>query len=101
MAGAKGRSGGARQGAGRPAKEPEMLDLAMMHKDPKAFLLAVMNNAGCEAKTRVDAAKALMPYMHKRLGESGKKEAAAEAAKKAGNKFAVPSPPSLKVVGGK
>ena len=100
MAGAKGRSGGARQGAGRPAKEPEMLDLAMMHKDPKAFLLAVMNDAGSEAKTRVDAAKALMPYMHKRLGDAGKKEEQAEAAKKAGNKFAV-SPPPLKIVGSK
>lgn len=100
MAGTKGRSGGARQGAGRPAKEPETLDLAMMHKDPKAFLLAVMNDAGSEAKTRVDAAKALMPYMHKRLGEAGKKEEAADAAKKAGNKFAVSTPPSFKVVGG-
>ena len=92
--------GGARSGAGRPAKAPEMLDLAMMHKDPQAFLLAVMNDPGSDAKLRIDAAKALMPYMHKRLGEAGKKEEAADAAKKAGNKFAV-QPPPLKIVGGK
>lgn len=72
----------------------------MMHKDPQAFLLAVMNDSGTDAKLRIDAAKALMPYMHKRLGEAGKKEEAADAAKKAGNKFAV-QPPPLKLVGGK
>lgn len=71
----------------------------MTHKDPQAFLLAVMNDSGTDAKLRIDAAKALMPYMHKRLGEAGKKEEAADAAKKAGNKFAV-QPPPLKLVGG-
>jgi phage terminase small subunit len=49
-------------------------------------------------KLRADAAKALMPFRHKKLGEGGKKE---DAAKKAGavvSKFAPKAPP-LKVVG--
>lgn len=94
MAGKKGcsggprpNSGGTRPGSGRPKnpapKVGESVDLhdALMHRDPKAFLLAVMNDPGSDAKLRVDAAKALMPYMHQKLGEGGKKEQAVERAK--------------------
>ena len=89
MAGTPGKSGGARAGAGRPPKEPAKLNLgsvledALTHKDPRAFLLAVMNDGATEAKLRVDAAKALMPFMHQKLGEGGKKEQKQEAAEKA------------------
>lgn len=73
------------------------LDKILHYADPKAFLLAVMNDQDTDRKLRVDAAKGLLPFMHVRLGEGGKKDAAAEAAKKAGNKFAPTSPPKLVV----
>ncbi|MCF7558898.1 terminase small subunit [Pseudomonas petrae] len=62
--------------------KPNGFDLAraLMHADPKDFLLAVMNDFDSEAKLRVDAAKALMPFVHARKGESGKKEQAKDKA---------------------
>ncbi|GFM90803.1 terminase [Pseudomonas cichorii] len=61
---------------------------ALGHRDPKDFLLAVMNDLGTEPKLRVDAAKALMPFVHPRKGESGKKEQAKDkAAEAASGKF--------------
>ncbi|MEE4882422.1 terminase small subunit [Pseudomonas alliivorans] len=63
---------------------------AMRHADPKDFLLAVMNDFQTEPKLRVDAAKALMPFVHQRRGEGGKKEQAKEKAAGAANgKFGV------------
>lgn len=82
-------SGGAppSEGAVEPTEElePAGFDLAraLSHKDPKDFLLAVMNDTSTEAKLRVDAAKALMPFVHPRKGESGKKEQAKEKAAEA------------------
>lgn len=99
MAGQPGRSGGARPGAGRPKKEPAVLVLGTTYDDPEKFLRAVMNDSGTEAKLRVDAAKALMPFVHQKLGEGGKKDAATTRARKAGaGKFASAAPP-LRVVG--
>jgi phage terminase small subunit len=103
MAGVKGRSGGpransggARPGAGRKKKEVEPLDVPE-RGDPKDFLLDVMNDPGAEPRARLDAAKALMPYMHPKLGEGGKKDQKAEAAKKVGaGKFAASAPPKLR-----
>lgn len=66
--------------------------------DPKQFLLSVMNDQEADAKARLDAAKALLPFMHQKLGEGGKKDGAADAAKKAaGGKFS-PAAPPLKLV---
>jgi phage terminase small subunit len=48
--------------------------------DPLQFLLKVMNDEDLPPKLRVDAAKALMPYKHGRIGETGKKEAAMDFA---------------------
>jgi phage terminase small subunit len=74
---------------------------ALRHSDPKDFLLAVMNDFGSEAKLRVDAAKALMPFLHSRKGEGGKKDAAKEAADKAATgRFGVRQPPKLTAVKG-
>ncbi|HFL7941881.1 terminase [Pseudomonas plecoglossicida] len=72
--------------------EPELagfdLTQALLHRDPKDFLLSVMNDLGSEPKLRVDAAKALMPFVHPRKGESGKKDQAKEkAAEAATGKF--------------
>ena len=76
--------------------EPAGFDLtqALLHRDPKDFLLSVMNDLGSEPKLRVDAAKALMPFVHPRKGESGKKDQAqANADKAATGKFGTPAAP--------
>lgn len=67
------------------APEPAGFDLmqALLHRDPKDFLLSVMNDLESEPKLRVDAAKALMPFVHPRKGESGKKDQAQAKAEQA------------------
>ena len=87
-----------------PEESPESgfdLARALRHSDPKDFLLAVMNDFESEAKLRVDAAKALMPFVHSRKGEGGKKDAAKEAAEKAAGKFSRQAPPKLVAANGK
>lgn len=101
MAGVKGKSGGARPGAGRKPNPPAIIDLAATYDDPEKFLRAVMNDAMTDAKLRVDAAKALMPYVHPRKGEGGKKDAQDAAAKKVASRFSSAPPPKLVAAGGK
>ncbi|KNC16727.1 terminase [Pseudomonas sp. RIT-PI-a] len=76
-----------------PTDEPDPsfdLSKALRFSDPKDFLLATMNDFEAEAKLRLDAAKALMPFIHPRKGESGKKEVAKDkAAGAAQGKFGV------------
>lgn len=100
--------GGARPGAGRKPqpKQVQRLDIpvpvgeSLAHKDPKVFLLALMNDLEADVKLRADAAKALMPFMHPKL-EGGIKDARADAAKKAGaGKFGAAAPPRLVVRNG-
>lgn len=100
MAGKPGRSGGARPGAGRPRKEPDVLALFETYDDPLEFLKAVMNDKAASAQMRVDAAKAMLPYKHNKLGEGGKKDQQQQAAKKAGNGKFGSAPPPLRVIGG-
>ncbi|CAH1903708.1 conserved hypothetical protein [Candidatus Nitrotoga sp. HW29] len=98
MAGVKGKSGGARKGAGRKKKEPVKIE-GIETTDPKRFLLGVMNNQSLDARLRIDAAKALLPYLYQRKSETGKKEEQQESAKKATlGRFAAFPPPSLKIV---
>jgi phage terminase small subunit len=74
------------------------LTKALQHSDPKMFLLAAMNDVELEGKLRIDAAKALMPFVHPKVGEAGKKDQRQDAAKKAGaGKFAAAAPPKLVV----
>lgn len=76
----------AAQAAGEsPQDDRPTFDLsqAMAHKDPRAFLIAAMNDIALEPKLRIDAAKALMPFEFAKKGEGGKKESAQEAAQKA------------------
>ncbi len=95
MAGKPGKSGGARSGAGRPPKEPPEINVPIT-TDPKAFLESVMADPNADARMRMDAAKALMPFTHQKLGEGGKKDAANEKAKAAGQgKFGARQPPRL------
>lgn len=72
--------------ASEPVAPPGSFDLsqALAHRDPRAFLLAAMNDALLEPKLRIDAAKALMPFEFAKKGEGGKKEQQADAAKLAG-----------------
>ncbi|HDS1791554.1 terminase small subunit [Pseudomonas putida] len=83
--------------------DPAGFDLgaALLHRDPKDFLLAVMNDAGSEPKLRVDAAKALMPFLHPRKGEGGKKDERQKAAEQAASKFTRQAPPRLAAANGK
>ena len=97
MAGKPGMKGGggARPGAGRKRKEPPVSD-AIGSDDPKAFLIALMNDVTQDTRIRSDAAKALLPYVHQKLGEGGKKDQKQDAAAKvAGGKFAAAPPPKL------
>lgn len=48
--------------------------------DPMLFLQSGINDERWPLKLRIDAAKALMPYMYARIGEAGKKETALDAA---------------------
>ena len=68
----------------------------MLHKDPRAFLLAAMNDVELEPKLRVDAAKALMPFEFAKKGEGGKKDEAATRQKAASaGRFGVRQGPRL------
>jgi phage terminase small subunit len=85
--------GGKRDGAGRPPAQPVLM-AETGNSDPKIFLLALMNDPSQDMRLRSDAAKALMPFLHTKLGGAGKKENQAEAAKKvASGKFAASAPP--------
>ena len=96
--GPRANSGGARPGAGRKPKAP--VPVATTEADPKDFLLALMQDVTADQKVRLDAAKTLMPFIHMKLGEGGKKDEKQRAAQTAGaGKFAASAPPKLAIVG--
>lgn len=68
--------------------------------DPRDFLKAVMNEQAAEPRLRVDAAKALMPYIHGKVADQGKKEARQDAAKEVGKGRYAQGKPPLSVVKG-
>lgn len=71
----------------RPAKAaapgPDLPDDDLLESDddPREFLRKAMKNGALEPRQRIDAAKALLPYEHPKLGEGGKKEQKLDAAK--------------------
>lgn len=69
------------------------------YEDPLEFLKAVMNDVSEDVDVRKDAAKAMLPYVHAKKGEGGKKEARNAAAKVAAtvSKFGSMTPPKLVV----
>lgn len=111
MAGVKGRSGGARAnaggarpGAGRKAVQPvfiapetaAVVDGEPLDPRPTLELVALGHLEVSQAQMK--ALLALLPYVHAKRGEGGKKEEAAGKAKKAGSgKFAAAAPPKLVV----
>jgi len=88
------KHGGARPGAGRPPGKPSKLKTPATD-DPLVFLQRVMNDADADARLRVTAASAALPYVHAKKGE-GIKARAQEASKKASTgRFAPSAPPRL------
>lgn len=71
--GPRANSGGARPGAGRPPKGPEPINVGAI-EDPMEFLLSVMKETSADGKLRIDAAKAVLPFKHSRIGGSKKPE---------------------------
>ncbi|GAA3721188.1 hypothetical protein GCM10022421_32130 [Oceanisphaera sediminis] len=66
--------------------------------DPMVFLREMMNDLEAEPRMRLDAAKALLPYVHGKVAEQGKKDQKAEAAKKVGGgRFGTSAPPKLAI----
>ncbi|EPV8458615.1 TPA: terminase small subunit [Serratia marcescens] len=67
--------------------------------DPLDFLKSIMNDVTEEIDVRKDAAKAMLPYLHPKKGEGGKKDARNAAAKVAASasKFGAMAPPKLVV----
>ena len=113
MAGVKGRSGGPRPNSGpkrrkvvisavtdtESASKPLVLP-ASDATEPRDYLLSVMQNKEIDGRFRIDAAKALLPYMYPKMGEHGKKTERQSAAHKSSQgKFAPgAAPPRLAVV---
>ena len=97
MAGVKGRSGGARPGAGR--KPAQKLPISVPKAPtPLEFLLSVMNDDGAEPALRVKAATTAAQYVHIRKHDGGQKAEQADKAKQAATgRFAAASAP-LKLV---
>ena len=88
------RRGGVRPGAGRPKSGPVLLPDLPATNDPLAFLLALVNEPTADMRLRLNAAVALMPYVHAKAGETGKKDAKQDAAEKAASgKFVSTNPP--------
>lgn len=71
------------------------------YDDPLDFLKFVMNDRAEDIDTRKDAAKAMLPYLHSKKGEGGKKDAKQAAAQAVASKFAGMAPPQLVVNNGK
>ena len=97
MAGVKGRSGGKRPGAGRKPQPPVQCEIG----DAKDFLEKVVRGEVLPSPAQLDAAKALLPYQHRKLGETGKKEQKQEEAGKVAGRFAPGAPPRLVISDGK
>jgi phage terminase small subunit len=84
-----------------PPVSPFNLAAAMTHSDPDSFLMAAMNDPTLTMRERMEAAKALMPFKHHKLGEGGKKDQKNEEAKKVASRFSTAAPPKLVAAGGK
>jgi phage terminase small subunit len=90
--------GGRRAGAGRPPAPP-VLSSTPGDGDPLEFLKAAMNDAGLDMRVRVECARAMLPYVHQKTNEVGKKDAAQQAAGKvAAGKYTPGRPPPLRAV---
>lgn len=82
--------------------EPDIVTIEIPEtEDPKVFLTALMNCPKAGVKARLEAAKALLPFEHSKIGEKGKKVTKAEGAKdlaEEGNTFGARKAPKLQAV---
>ena len=105
MAGIKGRSGGARPGAGRPRKPKDpVVPVLEAGRDMLALLQDIALGKIEVNQTQLRAAIAAVQYTHPKMGEGGKKQQRAADAEKvagAGGKFAPRLPPRLVVNNGR
>ncbi|WP_312838440.1 terminase small subunit [Pantoea piersonii] len=85
----------------QPEPVAEIIRTAGKYDDPLEFLKAVMNDSDEDIDTRKDAAKAMLPYLHSKKGEGGKKDAKQAAAKAVASKFTGMAPPQLIVNNGR
>lgn len=102
MAGVKGRSGGARPGAGRPRKTPaveqQKAPTPVKAKDMLDLLQQVALGKVDATPLQVRAAIAAVQYTHPKAGDGGKKDARNEAAAAAASgRLAPKAPPKLVV----
>jgi len=88
-----------------PSEEDAAAELATIEiqetEDPKVFLTALMNCPKAGVKARLEAAKALLPFEHSKIGEKGKKATKADSAKETAggtDVYATRKPPALKAV---
>ena len=107
MAGVKGRSGGARPGAGRKKAPPVEVAPEVARAvdgeplDPRPTLELIALGHMEVSPLQMKALLALLPYTNVKKGDGGKKDEAVDKAKKAaGGRFAASAPP-LKLVGKK
>lgn len=84
-----------------PDPAPQIIRSDGDYDDPLEFLKSVMNNREEDIDTRKDAAKAMLPYLHSKKGEGGKKDAKQAAAKAVASKFMGMAPPQLIVNNGR
>lgn len=81
-------------GSGADAPPALAIDRGEYIDDPKDFLKKVMNDRLLDSKVRTQAAIALLPYDHAKLGETGKKEQKNQAAGQVvKGRFAPAAPP--------
>lgn len=100
MAGVKGRSGGARPGAGRKPK-PSTPPVEISERDMLTLLQDVALGRVEATALQVRAAIAAVQYTHAKKGDAGKKQEQADKAKKVASRFARAAPPRLVASAGK
>lgn len=96
MAGVKGKSGGARQGAGRkknPENEGVEYAESTVGKTPVEVLEFFMHHESVPVALRLKAAGLAAPFRHKKLGEGKAPGATEPTAPQPGSKYATRSGP--------
>jgi hypothetical protein len=76
-------------------------EAAACRNDPLEFLRAVWSGRQDASPTQIRAAAAALPFLHKKLGEGGKKDETQRAAEKVASRFAPVSPPKRVIPGEK
>lgn len=77
---------------------PNLLAAIGAEKKPLDYMLSVMNDESADDQRRDKMAMAAAPYLHAKRGDSGKKDDALDAAKKASSgKFSASAAPKLVV----